>query len=109
VGLPLATFVVLQPVVTFFLLVGVVSALLSLMVGWLMFKELRTRLGAARLAAVGLANCVTLLGILVAAIWTLPGSKKRIAGFLACFSIAFIAVASIFTFGGAAFLDTLRP
>lgn len=108
-GLLLASFVVRHPVVTFIVLVAAVSALLSVLVGWLLYKELRTRRGAIRLATIGMANCLTFLGIVVAAIRALPGGRKRIAGFLACFSVAFIAAAFFVTFGAAALLDALRP
>jgi len=109
VGLAVATFVVTHGLVTLFLIVAALSAALSLAVGWVVYEPLRTRRGAIRLAVVGLANCLTLIGLIVAGIQALPGTGKRFAAYLAVFSILYVSAVFAMTFGAGVVIESLRP
>lgn len=107
-GLDVATFVTRYSVFIYVVLLVAVSALTSLVVGWTVFRELRTGKGARRLVLVGLGNCVTLLGMLVTML-ALPKGWKRRAGYLAAFSLLFMLSIAAVTWGFGAFLEPMKP
>lgn len=108
-GLAAATFVAGHPVVTFIAAIVLLSVLISVLVGWLLYQDLRTRRGAMRLAVVGLANCLTFIGLLVSGIRALPKGRGRKAAFLASFSVLFIIAAFAASYGASGLLESLRP
>jgi hypothetical protein len=107
-GLDMATFVVRHDVIVSIALLVAVSALTSLVVGWPVFKELRTGKGALRLMLAGLGNCLTLLGMLVTIV-ALPKGWKRRAGYLAAFSLLFMLGTAVVTWSMDAFLEPMKP
>lgn len=107
-GLELATQVTAHPVVTFFLLLLPVSVVASILAGSLVYRGLRTRLGAARFALMGLANGISLLGILFL-LPLLPSGWKRRTAYVFSFSLLFMGTFLLTTLGMDVVLEPMRP
>jgi hypothetical protein len=68
-GAPLKTyyssFVAQYPVISGILLLILSSIITSVIVGWIVFKELRNKNGVLKLALVGLSNCFSIIGLIM--------------------------------------------
>jgi hypothetical protein len=68
------SFVAQQILVDIFFLIILCSVLTGLLVGWLLFKEWRNREGLKKFSMIGLANCLTILGVIAL---ILPSNTKK--------------------------------
>jgi hypothetical protein len=89
-GLGTATFIVRHKSLVAVLLLLASSIVASVVAGWMVYSETRTKRGSLRLALVGMANCFTLVGLVGAAITWLADGWKRRTVYVAVFSILFL-------------------
>ncbi len=69
-GVPLRTyyssFIVLHPFFSAILLLILISVITSIIVGWIVFRDLRNKNGIFKLMLVGLSNCLSIIGLIMA-------------------------------------------